>query len=220
MLEPRLPSNGYTRATAGSVARCAGGRSCGRGVPGAAERRCRVAPERVPRTNARDPAGWCLGLPSLPGRAGLCPSLARTMQNYTRMKFLHDCIVRFAPSTGVALEVGCYKCSSTVFIAHACGNASIEKNLRDRFVHRVRPHGERRWTTSPKPRASSRVWIRRPGHLIRSNSLDYRGRSRSPSTSTPITPTRRCGRTSEVYTPFLVEGGIVVFDDYDVDHRA
>src|SRR3954447_26457815 len=43
-----------------------------------------------------------------------------TMQNYRRMKFLYECVVRFAPSAGVALEVGCYKCSSTVFIAKAC----------------------------------------------------------------------------------------------------
>src|ERR1700687_4266078 len=48
-----------------------------------------------------------------------------TMQNYTRLKFLHNCILRFAPSTGVSLEVGCYKCSSTVFIAKACAKRQI-----------------------------------------------------------------------------------------------
>src|SRR5215218_542974 len=48
-----------------------------------------------------------------------------TMQNYKRLKFLYDCIRRFAPTSGVALEVGCYKCTSTVFIANACKKAGV-----------------------------------------------------------------------------------------------
>src|SRR4029079_6945157 len=50
-----------------------------------------------------------------------------TMQNYPRLKFLHDCIRQFAPPTGVALEIGCFKCSSTVFIANACEKVRIQK---------------------------------------------------------------------------------------------
>src|ERR1700730_16031012 len=48
-----------------------------------------------------------------------------TMQSYRRLKFLYDCILRFAPSTGVALDVGCYKCTATVFIAKACARKHI-----------------------------------------------------------------------------------------------
>ena len=70
-----------------------------------------------------------------------------TMQNYKRLKFLHDCIVRFAPSEGVALEVGCYKCSSTVFIAKACEKAGVQKIFAmDLFTEPLR--GNCRTTTS------------------------------------------------------------------------
>lgn len=146
------------------------------------------------------------------------PSL-ETMQNYTRMKFLHDCIVRFAPSTGVALEVGCYKCSSTVFIAHACGNASIERIYAiDLFT------GTPSWGTAVDYFAEAQGKLQRYGFgdrvtLIRSNSLDYPWKE--PIAALHIDADHAYEAVwadIQKYTPFLVEGGIVVFDDYDVDH--
>ena len=53
------------------------------------------------------------------------------MQNLTRMKFLHDTILRFAErSSGVALEVGCFMGGSTVFLAKAC----LRKGISDIYA--------------------------------------------------------------------------------------
>jgi hypothetical protein len=70
-----------------------------------------------------------------------------TMQNYRRLKFLYDCIRRFAPASGVALEVGRYKCTSTVFIPNTCEKAGVRNvNAIDLFTGTRR--GTRRAATS------------------------------------------------------------------------
>ena len=95
-----------------------------------------------------------------------------TMQNYQRMKFLYDCIMRFAPPNGVALEVGCYKCSSTVFIAKACAQAGIQNVYAiDLFT------GTPSWGSSvdylvEAEQKLATYGLRDRVTLIRSNSLD------------------------------------------------
>jgi predicted O-methyltransferase YrrM len=142
-----------------------------------------------------------------------------TMQNYERMKFLHDCIVRFAPSTGVALEVGCYKCSSTVFIAKACTKKQIDKIYgMDLFT------GTPSWKLSVDYYDTSQQTLAAYGlqdrvTLIRSNSLDYPWQT--PIAALHIDGDHACEAAwldTQKYTPFLVVGGIVVFDDYDISH--
>lgn len=50
------------------------------------------------------------------------------MQNYARMKFLYDSVRRFAPrSDAVALEIGCYRGCSTIFLAKACRRSGIPR---------------------------------------------------------------------------------------------
>jgi predicted O-methyltransferase YrrM len=142
-----------------------------------------------------------------------------TMQNYARMKFLHDCILRFAPATGVALEVGCYKCSSTVFIAKACARKQIPGIYAiDLFT------GTPSWNTSVDyldvaQRKLAAYGLGDRVTLIRSNSLDYPWQK--PLSALHIDADHAYEAVWQdilKYTPFLVVGGVVVFDDYDISH--
>jgi len=142
-----------------------------------------------------------------------------TMQNYPRLKFLHDCIERFAPTTGVGLEIGCYKCTSTVFIAHACARAGVGQVYAiDLFT------GTRSWNTAvdyldEAQQKLARYGLRERVTLIRSDSLSY------PWTA-PVAALHIDADHSyeavwadiQKYVPFIVENGICVFDDYDVSH--
>jgi predicted O-methyltransferase YrrM len=142
-----------------------------------------------------------------------------TMQNYQRLKFLDDCIERFAPSTGVGLEIGCYKCTSTVFIAHACARAQVSQVYAiDLFT------GARSWNTKVDYLDEAQHKLARYGlndrvTLIRSDSLCY-------SWTAPIAALHidadhayeAVWNDIQKYTPFIVENGICVFDDYDVTH--
>jgi len=142
-----------------------------------------------------------------------------TMQNYRRMKFLYECVVRFAPSAGVALEVGCYKCSSTVFIAKACARRQIRNIYAlDLFT------GTPSWNRTVDYFETARQKIERYGlsdvvTLVRSNSLEYEWNE--PLAVLHIDADHEYGAVwndIRKYTPYLVKGGIVVFDDYDVSH--
>ena len=147
-----------------------------------------------------------------------CPPL-NTMQNYRRLKFLHDCIEQFAPSTGVALEIGCFKCTSTVFIAHACAKAHIDQvYAMDLFT------GTPSWNVSvdyfdDAQHKLEQYELHERITLIRSDSLTY------PWTE-PIAALHidadhayeAIWNDIQRYTPFIVANGICVFDDYDVNH--
>jgi predicted O-methyltransferase YrrM len=56
---------------------------------------------------------------------GFWPPPDDGMQSLRRMRFLFDCVVRFAKPQGVALEIGCYKAGSTVYLAKACLRVGI-----------------------------------------------------------------------------------------------
>jgi hypothetical protein len=142
-----------------------------------------------------------------------------TMQRYRRLKFLHDCILRFAPSTGVALDVGCYKCSPTVFIAKACARKHIPQTYAmDLFTESPS------WNSSVDYFNRAQLKIASYGlgdqvTLIRAHSLQYPWKDAIAALHIDA------DHASEVlwqdiqkYSAFLVEGGIVVFDDYDIGH--
>jgi predicted O-methyltransferase YrrM len=143
------------------------------------------------------------------------------MQNYQRLKFLYDCIRRFAPASGVALEVGCYKCTSTVFIANACKKANI-RNIyaMDLFT------GTPSWNTPGDYFETARQKLARYGlgdrvTLLRSNSLEYPWKE--PIAILHIDADHEyqaVWNDIQKYIPFLVVDGIVVFDDYDVSHAG
>jgi predicted O-methyltransferase YrrM len=142
-----------------------------------------------------------------------------TMQNYWRLKFLHDCIAQLAPSTGVALEVGCYKCSSTVFIAHACARAHVNHVYAiDLFTGTPSWNGSVDYFDEAQGKLA-RYGLTEQVTLIRHHSLTY-------SWTEPIAALHidadhayeAVWNDIQKYTPFVVENGIVVFDDYDVSH--
>jgi predicted O-methyltransferase YrrM len=146
------------------------------------------------------------------------PSLD-TMQNYRRLKFLHDSFARFAPPTGVAVEIGCYKCSSTVFIAHACARARVPHVYAiDLFT------GTPSWGVSvdyldEAQRKISRYGLNNQVTLIRSDSLSYPWKE--PIAALHIDADHEyqaVWNDIQKYTPFIVKDGVVVFDDYDIDH--
>lgn len=144
-----------------------------------------------------------------------------TMQNYKRLKFLHDCIVKFAPATGVGLEVGCYKCSSTVFIANACAKVNV-RNIYAIDLFTGTPswgatvdYLESAQHTIARYRLTDRVT------LIREHSLRYPWKEPLSVLHIDADHSYEAARNDiQKYTPFIVEGGIVVFDDYDVSHAG
>jgi len=144
-----------------------------------------------------------------------------TMQNYKRLKFLYDCIRRFAPISGVALEVGCFKCTSTVFIANACQKAGVRSvYAMDLFT------GTPSWNASGDYFDAARQKLARYGladrvTLLRSNSLEYPWKD--PISILHIDADHEyqaVWNDIQKYTPFVVADGIVVFDDYDVSHSG
>jgi predicted O-methyltransferase YrrM len=142
-----------------------------------------------------------------------------TMQNYKRMKFLYDCIVQLAPAEGVALEIGCYKCSSTVFIAKACAGPRARRvTAIDLFT------GTRSWNTSEDYLGIAQQKLARYGladrvTLIRHDSVSYPWKD--PIAVLHIDADHAYEAVwadIQKYSPFIVKDGIVVFDDYDVSH--
>jgi len=191
-----------------------------------------VMPTSVP-ARVRDAARWRLD--AIGGRmrrlrtAGLADHIRcrlelgfalpdlETMQNYARMKFLHDCIVRFAPSGGVALEIGCYKCSSTVFIAKACARTPVRHTCAmDLFT------GTPSWKTSVDYLDAARRTIAayRLGDqvtLIRADAAGWKDAIAVLHIDADHAY-EAVWQDIRKYTPFLAKDGIVVFDDYDVSH--
>jgi methyltransferase family protein len=146
------------------------------------------------------------------------PPLER-MQNYARLKFLHDCILRFAPGKGVALEVGCYKCSAMVFIAKACAKKQVQHiYAMDLFT------GTPSWNLSvdyfeDAQQKLARYGLRDQVTLIRAHSLQYPWKDPIAVLHVDADHAYEAvWQDIQKYTAFLVEGGIVVFDDYDTDH--
>jgi predicted O-methyltransferase YrrM len=141
------------------------------------------------------------------------------MQNYARLKFLHDCIVRFAPGSGTALELGCYKCSSTVFVAQACRRAEVPHVCAiDLFT------GTQSWGLDLDYQNEAQQKLARYGlvdrvTLIRSNTLNANWTE--PISALHIDADHAYEAVwadISKYAPFVVQDGIIVFDDYDADH--
>lgn len=142
------------------------------------------------------------------------------MQNYARMKFLYDSVRRFAPrSDAVALEIGCYKGCSTIFFAKACRRSGIPKvyamdlftgtpswNLKidvyDTTASRIAAYGLARYVTLLRAHSLAYEWNADIAVMHLDADHEY------PAVAADL---RR-------YAPFVVEGGIIIFDDYDTKH--
>ena len=142
------------------------------------------------------------------------------MQNLRRMKFLHDSILKFAVrSSGVALEVGCYKGGSTVFLAKAC----LRKGISDIYAMDLfsgTPSWHQTFDTYEATRTRMTTYqLDRHVTLIRSNSLEYAwDRKIDVFHLDADHEYEAVANDIDKYIPFLTDEGIAVFDDYDAAH--
>lgn len=151
---------------------------------------------------------------------GFVPPPFDAMQNFGRMKFLYDSILAHASrSSGHALEIGCFKGCSTVFLSKACLRKGINDiSAVDLFT------GTPGWGQTEDTFASAAMRLkdyRLDQHvtLIRSHSLECKWEK-------PIDVLHIDGDheyeavRADIgkYVPFLGDGGIVIFDDYDAAH--
>lgn len=143
------------------------------------------------------------------------------MQTYGRMKFLHDAVVNHAPEGArTAVEIGVYRGCSTVFLGMACrrrGVASV--TAIDLFT------GTAGWNQMFDTKRCAEIRMRRYGlddrvRLVRANSQEFE--VAGPIDILHIDGDHRYEAVVadiERYVPHLTEGGIVIFDDYDLAHR-
>jgi predicted O-methyltransferase YrrM len=151
---------------------------------------------------------------------GFVPPPVSGMQNYERMTFLHQQVLRHARRrSGVALEIGCFEGGSTVYLAKACQRRRIDRvTAMDLFT------GTPSWGQSRDTEATARQRIAEYGldrvvTFVRADSRQY-------AWDEPIDVLHIDGdhayeavrADAAKYVPFLTEGGIVVFDDYDAAH--
>lgn len=153
-------------------------------------------------------------------RFGFLPPPLDGMQTLERMGFLYESIGRFAVrSSGIALEIGCYKGCSAVFLARACLRKGIDRIYAiDLFT------GTPSWRQTIDTFEEARARLARYGllshvTLVRSHSQRYDWTEpidvlhldadhEYPAVSADI----------RKYAPFLAPRGIVIFDDYDAEH--
>jgi predicted O-methyltransferase YrrM len=114
-------------------------------------------------------------------------------------------------SNGVALEVGVCEAGSLVFFAKACLRRGIRRiygidlfpnNTYEAASSRLRKHGLDNYVT-----------------LFRSHSLKYRWKRKIDVLHLDADHEYKAVRADiEKYAPFVSDGGIIIFDDYDTAH--
>ncbi|MEZ6194662.1 MAG: class I SAM-dependent methyltransferase [Planctomycetota bacterium] len=143
------------------------------------------------------------------------------MQNLTRMRFLHDMVLRHGHrESGVALEIGVFKGCSTVFLSMAA---------RKRGFDRV--YGLDLFTGTPSWEQDGLDTYEEARGRMEEYGLDrfvalLRGDSRELPWETPIDVLHIDGDHSyegvandfRRFTPHLTSRGLVVFEDYDPWH--
>ncbi len=142
------------------------------------------------------------------------------MQDFTRMKFLYDTVQIFAkPQSSIALEIGVFMGCSLVFLAHACLSRGITRVYgMDTFT------GTASWkqTFDTYNAAQTRLEAHKlTDHvkLIRSHSQAYPWSDAIDVLHIDADHEGEAVRRDiQKYTPFVTEGGLIVFDDYDSVH--
>jgi predicted O-methyltransferase YrrM len=141
------------------------------------------------------------------------------MQNYTRMRFLYDMVLKHAPPhSRTALEVGVYGCS-LVFLSKACLKRGITRIYGiDLFT------GTAGWnqTFDTYEEAVARMRKYRLSDtvkLVRTDSQAYSWNEKIDVLHLDADHEYEAVRRDiEKYAPLVSEGGIIVFDDYDSSH--
>jgi len=142
------------------------------------------------------------------------------MQNYIRIKFLYNSIIKFAHrSSGVALEIGCHKGCSTIYLSKAC----IKQGITDIYAIDLFT-GTPSWNqeydtfddaTSRKIKYGLENYLT----LIRSHSLEYDWCKRIDVLHLDADHQYEAVKHDIIkYYPLVSDDGIIIFDDYDSAH--
>jgi SAM-dependent methyltransferase len=142
------------------------------------------------------------------------------MQTEARLRFLHGVVTTYGrASTKKALEIGCYKGSSTVVLAQACARIGVD-SLTSLDLFTGTPSWGQKFDTMAQARR--RIDEFGVGAIVRLE----RGDSKTAPWTEMVDILHIDGdHTYEAvrsdirrFTPCLVPGGIVIFDDYDPAH--
>lgn len=154
---------------------------------------------------------------------GFWPPLDPGMQTFGRMRFLYDMVSRHASRvSGNALEIGCFKGCSTVYLAKACAGVGITKVRSIDLFTGTPGWGQTFDTFDEANERMRRYGISRFVELIRADSREYR----CPDESIDVLHVdgdHSYGAASadiERFAPLVSPGGLVVFDDYDASHEG
>lgn len=151
---------------------------------------------------------------------GFWPPPYDGMQTRLRMRFLYDTVVRYGlPRHGRALEIGCYRGCSTVFLAKACSKKGIP-HISSIDLFTGTPGWDQPFDTCQDARR------RMDGYCLRDSVTLIRADSRTCDWSDPVDVLHLDGDHEydavkgdiEKYVPFLGAEGLVILDDYDPDH--
>jgi predicted O-methyltransferase YrrM len=142
------------------------------------------------------------------------------MQDIVRMRFLHSTITKYAkPSSGNALEIGCFMGCSTVFLAKACMKKGIN-NVYAMDLFTGTPGSNQKLDTYQDCLSRLKEYhLSDNVSLIRANSHDYNWRLKCDVIHIDADHRYEAVKKDiEKYLPFLVVDGLVIFDDYDKSH--
>ncbi len=144
------------------------------------------------------------------------------MQNYERMKFLFEMITKHVkPITGVALEIGCAECGSTVYLAKACIRKKITRIFAIDTFNGTPGVPQRYDCYELARRTLTKHHLLRHVELIRANSSEYPWREGIDVLHIDADHSfDAVQRDIRKYSPFVSVGGIVILDDYDASHQG
>lgn len=142
------------------------------------------------------------------------------MQNLARMRFLYDSILRFAERTSdVALEIGVCEAGSLVFLVKACLRKGIT-HIYGMDLFTGTPSWHQKFDTYEIAEERLRRYkLHRSTTLVRSHSAEYTWSKAIDVLHLDADHEYRAVITDiRKYSPFLVEGGLMILDDYDACH--
>lgn len=144
------------------------------------------------------------------------------MQNLKRMKFLYESIQTYARyNTGLALEVGCYKCCSTVFLANSCLEKGINKIIAiDTFT------GTESWNQKFDTYQDAEARLKEYNldgivELLRANSHDIIWEKDIDVLHIDADHEYEAVKADLLkFSQYLVKDGLLIMDDYDSHHQG
>lgn len=150
---------------------------------------------------------------------GFWPPPDDGMQTPRRMRFLYDAVLKLAKPVGAALEVGCFKAGSTVYLAKACLKRGVRPiSAIDLFT------GTPSWQLNVDTEAEARARLKAYGlqdavTLIRGDAQKMEWRDPLAVFHLDADHEYEAVRADLAkFMPFVVPGGVAILDDYDDAH--